>query len=136
MPLKSWRKGKHKSYTYVYFFCYTRKKKTKAQTGLKQNVPWVDEAPKASIHLWTNQSISMKVVKEVCITIWKVDSNIFHLKFKVKYMSFSITLQWHTLYRVVLFYVTQSDNSWSNNARFMHKLCLSLYAMNRLGWGK
>lgn len=51
MPLKSWRKGKHKSYTYVYFFCYTRKKKTKAQTGLKQNVPWVDEAPKASIHL-------------------------------------------------------------------------------------
>ena len=27
------------------------RKKLKAQTGLKQNVPWVDEAPKASIHL-------------------------------------------------------------------------------------
>ena len=36
---------------------------------------------------------------------------------------------------VVLVHNTQSNNSQSNAARFMHKLCLSLHAHKQIGGG-
>ena len=49
-------------------------------------------------------------------------------------------LIWTDIYErecgVVLVHNTQSNDSRSNGARLMHKLCLSLYTMNRQGRGK
>ena len=48
------------------------------------------------------------------------------------YVNRQLFLQWQ---RVVLVHDTRSNNSQSNDAQFMHKLYLSLRAINRLTRG-